>query len=65
ERSKRTLIIVTGVDYEAAARYLEAAEGHVKTAIVMIKAGVSKEEARKRLQMTEGNVRRAIEVNPL
>ncbi|HDK35777.1 MAG TPA: N-acetylmuramic acid 6-phosphate etherase, partial [Bacteroidetes bacterium] len=50
ERSKRTLIIVTGVDYEAAARYLEAAEGHVKTAIVMIKAGVSKEEARKRLQ---------------
>jgi len=60
ERSKRTLMIVTGIDYEEATKYLEAADGHVKTAIVMIEAGGSKEEAQKRLELTEGNVRKAI-----
>ncbi|NOY76313.1 MAG: N-acetylmuramic acid 6-phosphate etherase [Calditrichaeota bacterium] len=60
ERSKRTLMIVTGIDYEKATQYLEAADGHVKTAIVMIEAGVSKEEAQKRLELAEGNVRKAI-----
>ena len=63
ERSKRTLMIVTGIDYDEAAKYLEAAGGHVKTAIVMIKAGVSREEAKKRLEITEGHVRKAIEMS--
>ena len=61
ERSKRTLMIVTDIDYETATKYLEAAGGHVKTAIVMIKADVSKEEAQRRLGLTNGNVRKAIE----
>ncbi len=62
ERSKRTLMIVTGVDYETAKKYLEAAGGHVKTAIVMIEAGVTKEEAEKLLKEAEGMVRKAVEM---
>ncbi len=62
ERSKRTLMIVTGVDYETAKKYLESAGGHVKTAIVMIEAKVSKEEAEKLLKDADGMVRKAIEM---
>jgi N-acetylmuramic acid 6-phosphate etherase len=61
ERSKRTVMIVTGVDYPAAEKVLSQANGHVKTAIVMILRGVDREEACHRLQMSEGFVRGAIE----
>jgi N-acetylmuramic acid 6-phosphate etherase len=60
ERAKRTVMIVTGMDYEAASRLLEAAGGHVKTAIVMALAGVSADEARRRLARADGFVRAAI-----
>ena len=40
ERSKRIVITITGVSYEEAADYLKKADGHVKTALVMIKAKV-------------------------
>jgi N-acetylmuramic acid 6-phosphate etherase len=61
ERSKRILMMATGVDYDAAASYLDRAQGHVKSAIVMIKAGVDLEEARKRIAAADGFVRKAIE----
>ena len=61
ERSKRTLMIATGIDYETAVTALEAASGSVKTAIVMVRAGVSCEEARARLDRARGFVRRALE----
>jgi N-acetylmuramic acid 6-phosphate etherase len=61
ERSKRTLMIATGIDYETAVTALEAASGSVKTAIVMVRAGVSYEEARARLDRARGFVRRALE----
>jgi N-acetylmuramic acid 6-phosphate etherase len=60
ERSKRILMMATGVDYETAADCLTRAEGHVKTGIVMIAAGVSKEEAQRRLKEAGGFVRLAI-----
>ena len=60
ERSKRTVMLVTGLDYEAAAQILEAADGHVKTALVMILAEVSAEDAQRRLEQTDGFVRQAI-----
>ncbi len=60
ERSKRTLMTVTGLDYEAASAALEAAGGHVKTALVMILATVSADEARTRLARAQGFVRLAI-----
>ncbi|MCD6165968.1 N-acetylmuramic acid 6-phosphate etherase [bacterium] len=60
ERSKRTLMIITGIDYEQATRYLNLAGGHVKTALVMIRAGVDRQEAERRLELADGFVRRAI-----
>ncbi|GIV61037.1 N-acetylmuramic acid 6-phosphate etherase [Rhodocaloribacter litoris] len=60
ERSKRTVMMVTGVDYAEAERVLKAAGGHVKTALVMILAGVDAREARQRLERAGGFVRPAI-----
>jgi N-acetylmuramic acid 6-phosphate etherase len=54
-------MIVTGVSYQGAEKALRAADGHVKTAIVMIKAKVSANEARRRLNESDGFVRAAIE----
>lgn len=60
ERSKRTVMMATGVDYEHAEKILKQAKGHVKTALVMILAGVDVNEARRRLKESDGFVRRAI-----
>jgi N-acetylmuramic acid 6-phosphate etherase len=61
ERSKRTVMTVTGVDYAEASEVLGEADGHVKTAIVMILAGVGADEARRRLDAHDGFARPAIE----
>ncbi len=61
ERSKRIVMTITGISYEEAAGYLEKADGHVKTALVMIKAGVDADEAKERLVKADGFVRKAIE----
>ncbi len=60
ERSRRTMMIVAGLDYVAASKVLEAADGHVKTALVMVLADVDKPEAQARLAQADGFVRRAI-----
>jgi N-acetylmuramic acid 6-phosphate etherase len=60
ERAKRVLMMVTGVDYDTAVKALLKADGHVKTAVVMVKARVSKYEARNRLKKVEGFVKKAI-----
>ncbi len=61
ERAKRVVMTITGLTYDEATTYLDEAGGHVKTALVMIKAGVSADEAKRRLDLTEGFVRKAIE----
>lgn len=61
ERSKKIVMIITGIEYNEAERVLELANGHVKTAVVMIKANVNAAEAKKRLAKGDGFVRRAIE----
>ncbi|MCL5020068.1 MAG: N-acetylmuramic acid 6-phosphate etherase [Bacteroidetes bacterium] len=61
ERSKRIVMTITGVGYEEAEKVLMQAGGHVKTAVVMIKAKVDSAEAKKRLERADGFVRRAIE----
>jgi N-acetylmuramic acid 6-phosphate etherase len=61
ERGIRTVMMVTGVDYDEADAVLDRCDGHVKTAIVMILADVGVEEARRRLEATDGFVRPAIE----
>ncbi|MCU0452744.1 MAG: N-acetylmuramic acid 6-phosphate etherase [Bacteroidetes bacterium] len=63
ERAKRVVMTITGVSYETAAAMLDQAGGHVKTALVMIKANVGRDEAAARLRRAEGFVRAAIEGN--
>lgn len=60
ERSRRTIMTIADVDYEAASRLLTDAGGHVKTATVMHLAGVDAQEARRRLRDASGFVRPAI-----
>jgi N-acetylmuramic acid 6-phosphate etherase len=62
ERSKRIVMTITGLSYEEAEDYLNRADGHVKTALVMIKANINADEARSRLKKAEGFVRKAIEL---
>ena len=61
ERSKRIIMMATGVDYKKAEKYLERAGGVVKTALVMILADVDKKTAEKRLKKTGGFVAKAID----
>jgi N-acetylmuramic acid 6-phosphate etherase len=60
ERSKRIIMMTTGVDYKKAKEYLEKAGGKVKTALVMILANVDKKTAEKRLRQAGGFVAKAI-----
>ena len=64
ERSRRTVMTVTGVDYDEAARAIEDAGKSVKTAIVMLQGKCSREDAERRLREADGFVRRAIEARP-
>ena len=60
ERSKWTVMMVTGVEYERACELLAAAEGHVKTAIVMELSSMDKNKAQKKLKENDGFVRKAV-----
>ena len=62
ERSKKIVMTITGLNYEEATSALEQAKGHVKTALVMIKAKVDYKEAIERLKQADGFVRKAIEL---
>jgi len=62
ERSKRTVMMVTGVDYDTASEVLLKAGGHVKTALVMILGKVDADSARAALNAADGRVREAIEI---
>jgi len=61
ERGRRTLMTVTGLEYEAACARLDEAGGHVKTAIVMTLAHVDRAAAEAHLAAARGFVRGAIE----
>jgi len=61
ERSKRTVMIITGVNYEEAQNLLLKANGHVKAAVVMCLADVDKNLAEEALKESDGFVRQAIE----
>ncbi|MEP0547252.1 MAG: N-acetylmuramic acid 6-phosphate etherase [Rhodothermales bacterium] len=60
ERSKKIVMTATGVDYVEAQRALDAADGHVKTALVILLADVDADAARERLERAGGFVRQAI-----
>ncbi len=61
ERSRRTVMTVTGITYEQASRLLTDANDHVKTALVMQLSDVTRQEARRRLEAASGFVRIALE----
>jgi N-acetylmuramic acid 6-phosphate etherase len=60
ERARRIVMMAAGVQYDIAADTLDKADGHVKTAIVMLKAGVNAAEARRRVAEANGFVRGAL-----
>jgi N-acetylmuramic acid 6-phosphate etherase len=57
DRSQRILMETTGLDRKAARLAIEAAEGSVKTAIVMARRGVTKNEAEQLLVEHAGRLR--------
>jgi N-acetylmuramic acid 6-phosphate etherase len=59
-RAKRIIGMATGAPEEEVNRAFAEADGHVKTAIVMIMAGVGAAEARQLLEQADGFVRQAI-----
>jgi len=63
QRSRRTVMTVTGLNYDEATEALAAANGHVKTALVMILGKVTRQEAVTRLERSGGFVRGALEAN--
>ena len=63
ERSRRTVMMVTGASYQEARDALDAANGHVKTALVMMLTGSSCAEAEQKLTRAGGFVRAAIEAS--
>jgi N-acetylmuramic acid 6-phosphate etherase len=60
-RAKRIIRMATQASEEAVGEAYRLADGHVKTAIVMILAGVDKEAAGKLLEQSGGFVREAID----
>jgi len=60
DRARRIIIIVTGLDYDAADAVLRRAHWNVKAAIVMQKAGLTYTQAMSRLRRSHDFVRDAI-----
>ncbi|CAM3779848.1 N-acetylmuramic acid 6-phosphate etherase [Alicyclobacillus pomorum] len=63
ERSKRIIMLATGVPYDVAARALSDAEGHVKLAIIMLQKQVDKPTARSLLDRADGFLRKALQAD--
>jgi N-acetylmuramic acid 6-phosphate etherase len=57
DRSRRIVMETTGLDRGAAQRVIDAADGSVKTAIVMARRGVAKDEAELLLAQNAGRLR--------
>ncbi len=60
ERSKKIVMMITGVSYKEAEKYLLKADKSVKIALVMILCNIEKREAVERLKYADGFVRKAI-----
>ena len=62
-RAQNILMEVTDVDRETAKRVLYEADGHVKTAIVMVLTGSNKDEANSLLNRAKGHISKALNIN--
>ncbi len=63
DRGERILMETVGLDRPAATRLLEAAGGHVKTAIVMGYTDADRDEATRRLEEAGGVISRVVEAS--
>ncbi len=61
ERAKRIIMMFTNLDYDGATEYLEKADRHVKTAMVMALGKVEAKDAKLLLEKNNGFIRKAIE----
>lgn len=61
ERAKRIIMMFAEIDYDKADQFLKAADGHVKTALVMALGSLNREEAKKKLDQHNGFIRRALQ----
>lgn len=59
DRARRMVVQATGADPDTAAQALSAANGHAKTAIVMLLTGATAEEAARRIEQADGDTRTA------
>ena len=64
DRGIRLVAELCELDREAARRALEAADGHVKLAVVMQRLGLDAVTAEQRLAACEGSLRRTLEEAP-
>ena len=60
DRARRILVLVTGIDYEAAGVLLKLAKWNVKAAIIMQRADLTLPQALRRLKKAHDSVREAI-----
>jgi N-acetylmuramic acid 6-phosphate etherase len=60
DRSQRIVMETTGLGREEARGVIEAADGRVKTAIVMARLRVSRDEAERQLEQHEGRLREIV-----
>jgi N-acetylmuramic acid 6-phosphate etherase len=60
ERSRRIVMLLTGLDYDQASDVLDQAGGHVKTAMVMALTGTDAASARELLKANDGFVRKIV-----
>jgi len=61
ERAKKTIMSISGVDYDEATNFLDLAKGNVKTALMMILSGLDYENSKKTLNNSEGFLKLALE----
>ncbi len=59
ERAKRIIMMFSESSYQEATETLRAADGHVKTALLMQLAGISQEQAKAELAKHDGLIRKA------
>ena len=60
DRARRIIVLVTGIDYDAADALLKRAKWNVKAAIVMHRADLTLAQALRRLKKAHDSVREAI-----
>lgn len=61
ERAKRIIMMFGDVSYDQAEKSLEAAGGHVKTALVMVLGNLNRQQAQAKLEEHNGFIRRVLQ----